>query len=668
MKQILIAVFILLIINAKSQENELEKLEKITEEELAMDYYTGDSSAVAVILYDAGFSYFLFDSFNGGTFKLMFERTMRIKILKKEGYKYADIEIPIYKETFSEESISSIKGFTYNLVDGKIDKEKLNRKDIFKEEVNENWLNYKFAMPDVKEGSVIEVSYSIKSDYIFNLRSWYFQHDIPVVYSEYIVKIPEYFHYKVSSKGYHPLAISEKKYRSEDFIIGKGTNAGRITSNSQKYIWAAKNVPALKAESFINRIQDYATSVEFELETIDYPGQAQKHFTTTWENVSKTMYEHSKFGDRLLRDKFISDDVNKITEGATTQQEKLLKIYTHIQNNLKCNDQTGLFTDKNLNKVYQEKNGNVAEINLLLVLMLRTAGITADPVLVSTKGNGIVRDFRPSFSQFNYVIAKANIDSSIVLLDATEKFCPAGKLPTLCLNGKGLVVKEKTLHWINLMDGHKYAVTAMSNLSFDEEMTLNGNMQLRFSNQAALHIRKKYEKAGFSEEKLMEEIDKDEKAIEITDYSISDLENIYKPIGMSITIEVTEGSEAIGELITINPFIFDRFDENPFKIEKRMYPVNFPYPVVLKYITNIVVPNGYEVESLPQSQQVKMPDNIASYQILCQQNGKIISLMQTFVINKTMVLPDNYQYIKSFYNEIVSKNAEVIVMKKETEK
>lgn len=104
--------------------------------------------------------------------------------------------MPYYQKGTGRENVNSVKGFTYNLEGGKVQKDRLNNSAVFDEQTSEYWFAKKFTMPNVKEGSVIDVSYTITSDFVCNLRDWEFQHSIPVVWSEYRARIPEYFDYK----------------------------------------------------------------------------------------------------------------------------------------------------------------------------------------------------------------------------------------------------------------------------------------------------------------------------------------------------------------------------------------------------------------------------------------------------------------------------------------
>jgi hypothetical protein len=173
---------------------------------------TKDSSAVAEVVADVGRSRF---DYGPKGFYLIFERKTRIHILKPEGTSHATIEIPLYKSDNNKETVVSFKGYTYNLEQGAVVKTKVQKEDIFQQEDSEHWNSQKVAMPAVKANSIIEFEYEIHSDFTFNLQSWNFQSDIPVSWSEYNAKIPEYFEYKFISQGYIPFKVNEKNRKQQ---------------------------------------------------------------------------------------------------------------------------------------------------------------------------------------------------------------------------------------------------------------------------------------------------------------------------------------------------------------------------------------------------------------------------------------------------------------------
>ena len=196
---ILAAALLCLCLAASAQQktppktgHSIMKLGAVTLEELQMKRYEADTSAGAVMLFEGGRC--RFDNSPSAGLHLVFEKHVIIKILKKSGYDWANVEIPLYRSNNTErEAISNLKGTTYNLVDGKIAAEKLTKESVFEEKNTENKVTQKFTMPHVKEGSVLEFSYRIQTPFFFTFREWTFQHTIPTVWSEYTATIPQDF-------------------------------------------------------------------------------------------------------------------------------------------------------------------------------------------------------------------------------------------------------------------------------------------------------------------------------------------------------------------------------------------------------------------------------------------------------------------------------------------
>ena len=110
--------------------------------------------------------------------------------------------------------------------------------------------------------------------------------------------------------------------------------------------------------------------------------------------------------------------------------------------------------------------------------------------------------------------------------------------------------------------------------------------------------------------------------------------------------------------------LFFTEDENPFKAEKRQYPIDFVFPTEDKYMINITLPEGYVVESLPASGAIAMEENIGSFKYTVQQQGNIIQMMVVSSINYGVVPADYYDTLKNFYQKMVEKQGEKVVLKK----
>ena len=176
------------------------KLGKVSVAELEQKTHPKDSSAAASVLYKKGTATIEYNEQEG--FVLITHVEARIKIYKKEGYDWANQSVIYYNvSNDSREKVDFSDVCTFNLVNGKIEKTKLKSDGIFNEVVNKYRARKKITMPNVKEGSILEYSYTIRTSNIGMMREWAFQTSIPVNYSEYKTQVPEYYTYNVYRRG-----------------------------------------------------------------------------------------------------------------------------------------------------------------------------------------------------------------------------------------------------------------------------------------------------------------------------------------------------------------------------------------------------------------------------------------------------------------------------------
>ncbi len=646
------------------------KFGKVDEAELAMKTYEQDTSAAAVVLSDVGYSYFIYSK----GFKIVFERHTRIKILKKSGYDAANIAVPYYQRNAKRETVSSIKGFTYNLEGGKVSKDKLESKAMFEEQTGENWYAKKFTMPNVKEGSVVEYSYTITSDFLYNLREWEFQTAIPVAYSEYKVRIPEYFNYKLEQQGYLPFDVSTTTRGQDHFTvtwsaeITPGLNGGRTSGGSTQvdaqnitYNWAVKNAPALRPEKYITTIRDYQSKVDFELETVRFPGEKIQTMTGNWEQVTKEMLESENFGLQLNRKGFFKNEVAAVVAKYSKPEERMAAIHDLVKKSVKWNSKYGIYTTNSLKKTFESHGGSAADINLLLTSMLKEAGIDAAPVLISTREHGRASYGSPMLNKFNYVIAHAAIDGKEYLLDATDPLLAPGMLPVRCLNGQGRLMKLSDQRWVGLVPAGRYTKVFNGKLAIDEKGEMTGTANESNGGYNALYLRQTILEEG--EEKYKERIEKEIGNFKVEKPVLQNLNELGSELNISYNMSAS-GNGQVNSVLYINPMLGHGEKENPFKLEERLYPVDFAVPIDETYLCSITIPEGYEVEESPKGAVIALPDNGGRFMYVIQKEGNTIQIMSKINIAKPVFFAQEYGYLKEFYDQIVGKHAEQIVLKR----
>ncbi len=638
------------------------KLGKVTVAELQEKQHVSDTSAVAAILYKKSRVFFTYKDKVG--FSLNNEVTYRIKIYKKEGLDWANFEVPYYVgyENLSDDKLSFQDAVTYNLEAGNISKTKLNNEGSFKTKVDEDWKKRSISMPNVKVGSIVEFSYLLKTENLVKLPVFDFQYVIPVNYAEYKTEIPEYFIYKSILKGYVEIQSDEKLVNGSSNFENQFNQMQSLNYRQINSSYIAKEVPPIMEEEFIDNFRNYQASIHNELERTRFPGSPVKDYAVTWEGVAKTIFAHKDFGDELKENNYLLNDLKLILENIESKEERLNVVFKFIQDKMNWNQEYGYYTDKGVIKAYEDQTGNVAEINFILISMLRLAGIQVNPVLISTIEHGI--PVFPSRTNYNYVVAMAEIGGEQIILDATHKYTTQNILPLNALNWKGRLIKsDGTSSEVDLVPSTAsvdvYSLTA----KFNTQGQISGELKSRFSNYEAYKFRDKY--AEINTDNYIEKLENLYNGIEISNYVIENKSSdLLKPIDESFEFRATNQLEIIGKEIFLSPMMFFTIYKNPFVQDERKMPIYFGYPLVKKYFINIEIPDGYEVESMPKGINLSTDDGSLVFKYAMKRNENKIHIVVQSESKNAAVSAGVYPMLKDFYKKIVDVQQEKIVLKK----
>jgi acyl carrier protein/transglutaminase-like putative cysteine protease len=667
MKRKLLIVLLCVFISASqsfAQEKSNVKFGKITPEDFKHTVYGIDSNATAVVIADIGNTE-MTDNGKGG-FALEFKNYRRAHILNKNGYDIGNVTIRLYTDGRNEEDLSNLKAVTYNLENGKVVETKLESKSVFKDVLDKNHFVRKFTFPNIKEGSIIEYEYKVKSDFKFQLQPWSFQGGYPRLWSEYNVTIPEFYYYVTLSQGYQPYYIKDQKNRTSSFTVSDNTGSGasertNFTAAVTDYRWVMKEVPALKEESFTSTIQNHIARIEFQLAEYRYPLTPQ-NIMGTWPQTCEELLKDESFGYSLNRDNpWLNDVMSAATGGATGNLQKARNIYKYIRDNMTCTNYDATFLRQPLKNILKNRSGNVAEINLLLVAMLDKAGLQAEPILLSTRSNGYTYAMYPLLGRFNYVIAEVTIEGQTYYLDASEPHMGFGKLDYECYNGHARVINASATPIELVADSLLERKVTSVFIINDDKGNFSGSVQQTPGYFESSRMRDRIKEKG--KDQIFTDIKKEFNAeAELSNTSIDSLDKYEEPLNIKYDFSIKPDKE---DIIYFNPMFGEAYKENPFKSAQRFYPVEMPYTEDETYLVQLQVPEGYVVDELPEQIVVKLNENddgMFEYRI-SESNGTI-SLRSRLRIRRSIFLPDEYEMLREFYNLIVKKHSEQIVFKK----
>ncbi len=609
----------------------------------------------AIVLHDIGLSRFEESNESNG-FNLIFERRTKIKINTKAGFQYGEVEVPLYhRNGQSYEKVKKIKAFTWNIENGKLVKTELNKKDVFEEKATEKWRLTKFALPNVKEGSIIEFQYTVVSPYYFNLVDWKFQRKIPTLYSEYTARMIPFLEYVCLTNLYQKLAILDnhidKKRMPRSF--------GGVSYYDNVYTYGMENIPAFKDESFITSVDDYISKLDFQLSKIIYPNGVKETVISTWDELEKELLDKESFGGFIKKSKKSTQKI--VTDAAIldkSEMERFNFAVDYVKQNFRSNKKVGL-RSLPLKTFLEQKKGNICTVNLYLTTLLQAAELEAYPLILSTRNHGKIFEDYPIIDFFNYTAVVVRVNGKWLLTDGTNPLAANMMIPAQCFNGKGLILAPKLEdRWILLsqnllsMENYKFNI----NLS-EQKDSLIADMTLSTAGYDALSLKDEFE----DDTKAIRQYWEKERNLNllspVTTQNYSDRMKKYK-----LSFNASMPVDRLDDQILIKPFLTTMFTVNPLKQKERNYPVNLTYSYLRYFQAQINIPDGYEIANLPED--LKVDDDLMKIQYQILAKDKRIMVIGQYQFKKTMYLPKEYKQLQQHFADLVAYFNQKVGLKK----
>ncbi len=613
----------------------------ISKADLLKGTYEKDTTANAYFLYEKGHSFFE----NGNGYNLITEYQAKIKILNKEGFDHATIEILLYKNKTNKERVKDIEAKTYNLVDGKIVTTTLDKKNIFTEAYDDKHTLVKFTFPNVKKGSVLKYSYTRQSPFRFNFKPWHFQSSIPKVYSEYVTDIAGNYVYNTRLTGLLKLTANDISVKRNCLEYRGGY------ADCSHSVYTMEDIPAFVKERYMTSKYNYLSRIEYELSEFKSPDGGVQKYSKTWKTTDREIKTELEFGLQLKKLSIVQNVLPENIKALPNTLEKAKKIYQHIRDTYQWNgENAGVYKKMLLRETIKNHTGNVKDINIILHNTLKAQGYEVLSILASTRTNGYITKVHPVTADFNYVLVHLKLDDHSYILDATERILPFGQLPFRCLNQYARLMDFKNgSSWVDLPATGNSSYFYFENLKLETDQTIKGEVKHTYSGYHANTKRKKIN--TLSEEQFIDNVKNIDK-VTINDTSIENINMLEKPI--IINYKFTKNTELIEDVIYINPFHKPFFTENPFKLQERTYPVDFGYKDSYTYIIKMQIPENYTFIEIPKNVKFALPDNLGKISYATQLNGKMLTINYRIQFGASYYPTLYYDALKEFFSQIIT--------------
>ena len=621
----------------KGKDSKIPAFGSVDKSELEMKECDFDKNAEAMVLFEKGQTDFIPDK------GIDFERHVRIKILNDKGKNRADIHLP-YINWKNEEEIKDISAQVYNLdASGNIVVTKLDKKQIFEKQINKVLAEKVFTFPEVKPGSIIEYKYKHLNAAVVN---WYFQSSIPVKYSEFTFDYPNEIEILFTPKCYLP-------YEQ------KNNNSNTRTVR----FFSMQNIPALRNEPYILNENDYLQRIESKPVAVYISGR-RENITYTWPRVIKELMQHEFFGVQISKEIPRTADLDAALKTVSDPYHRMKIIFQYVKKNMEWNGSPGIWAGEGVKAAWKDKKGTAGEINLILINLLKDAGLNAKPILVSTHDHGLINIADAGTGQFNKVLAWVTIDKKTYVLDATEKECPVDLIPPDVLATEGLVIsKIETFEW-------GWESLWKNNLQYKNMILLQGEVTKdgKLSGEASVNS---YDYARLERIATARKGNKEfteryftsiTPGVNIDSVVLENLEADSLPLVQRVYFNQQLNASGDYQYFSVN--LFSGLEKNPFVADQRVSDVFFGNTQQHILISNISIPEGYEFDELPKNVKMIMPDTSIVITRISQANNERLSMRITLDFKKPFYSIEEYGGFKEFYKKLFDLLNEQFVIRK----
>ncbi len=401
----------------------------------------------------------------------------RIKILTEEGRKFADVEIPYFRE---QGNIIGLRARTIR-PDGTIAmfEGKAYDKTIVKAR-NVKYLAKTFTLPDVQVGSIIEYRYTedMAENWVYNSQ-WTLSEELFTKQAKFSLRPNKDFALRWSWPIGLPAGVQPPKQEPASRIVRM----------------EASNIPAFQIEDYMPPANELKFRVLFEYSE----SMSENDPAKFWKEHGKKF--NSQVESFLGKKKDLEQAAAQMVSAGDTPEVKAQKIYARVQQ-LK---NTSFAVEKTNQEQKREQakaiktaadllhagGGDGSEITWLYLGLVRAAGLEAYPVWVSSRDQYFFNPKAMNVSELNANVVLVKLNGKDVYCDPGTAFAPFGLLPWGETGAAGLKLDKDggTFVTTTLPQPSESVIERKADLKMSEDGTLSGKVTMTFSGLEALRRR-----------------------------------------------------------------------------------------------------------------------------------------------------------------------------------
>ena len=584
----------------------------------------------------------------------------RIKILTEEGVKYANIEIPFFKERGNNVVAIHARSIrpdgTIAEFDGKIFEKTIAKARGLK------YLAKTLTLPDVKVGSIIEYSYTYDlQEYSLFESHWILSDELFTKSARFSLKpfVPGVYdlnhHIRWSWQRLPPGAMPKE---GADSIVRMD----------------ATNIPAFPTEDFMPPENELKARVDF-IYTDDPP---QKDADSFWRQVGKQ--RNGSLESFIGKRKAMEEAVAQIISPSDAPEVKLRKIYDRVQQirNTSYEIQKTEQEQKrekekpatNVEEIWKRGYGDGMQLTWLYLALVRAAGFDAYGCWVSDRSNYFFTPATMEKRKLNANVVLVKLNGKDLYFDPGAEFTPFGLLTWTETGVGGLRLDKDGGNWIQttLPQPSESQIHREAKLKLSDTGDIDGVVTVTYTGLEAMYRRlEERHEDETARKKYLEDLLKDQipAASELELTNKPDWSSAETPLIADFSLKIPGWASSAGKRAMLPVGFFTAHEKRIFEHANRVHPIYFEYPYEKLDDVTVELPSGWQVSSVPPPQN--QDGHVLFYELKAEDGKGKVHVVRKLDFDVLLLEPKYYPALRNFFQVVRTGDEQQILIQPSTQ-
>ena len=385
---------------------------------------------------------------------------------------------------------------------------------------------------------------------------------------------------------------------------------------------------------------------------------------SSWDEIYK--WWKSLYEDKLKLNQEVKDFVGELTKDATTDYDKAKVLYEFVARDIRYvaieYGESG-HEPHYANEVFMNRYGDCKDQAVLLVAMLKHAGLKGYPLLISTRSTYPMHKDFPAVI-FNHAIGVVEIGGRLIFMDPTAETTAFGYVPLSDQDRLVLVFTDDTwlIAKIPTIEDNQLTYKMDIVINEDESAAITRGVSTQGFYSSAYRWYLKHTHPAVIKEEIQQKMMKISSLSELIDYQVSDVSSFDTVPALTYRFKTEKFLNPARDLRIVPILDHVHLDYALISKEDRKYPIDFDGVYSTVANIKITLPKNLEVKYLPRSTTLENP--WFELEVSYREDSDSVNFNQVFRVKERFVERKDYEDFKEHLKRALFSLREEIVLEK----